>query len=170
MNSVARLGAFALACTLAACSVKQSPETAAPATTPAVAAASGTPPPPPAGPAQTSPPLGGTSWQLVKIMSMDDTTYTPQSPSRYTLAFGSDGTVSVQADCNSGSGIWTSASEAQLEFNEIILTDAACATDSLNGLYERQFPWVRSYVVRDGHLFLATMADGAIIEFEPVVQ
>ena len=31
-----------------------------------------------------------------------------------------------------------------------------------------QFPWVRSYVMRDGHLYLATMADGSIIEFEPV--
>jgi hypothetical protein len=27
---------------------------------------------------------------------------------------------------------------------------------------------VRSYVMKDGHLFLATMADGSIIEFEPV--
>jgi len=26
--------------------------------------------------------------------------------------------------------------------------------------------WVRSYVLEGGHLFLATMADGSIIEFE----
>jgi hypothetical protein len=31
-----------------------------------------------------------------------------------------------------------------------------------------QFPWVRSYVTKDGGLFLATMADGSIIEFEPM--
>jgi hypothetical protein len=30
-----------------------------------------------------------------------------------------------------------------------------------------QSPRVRSYVLRDGHLFLATMADGAILEFRP---
>jgi hypothetical protein len=29
-------------------------------------------------------------------------------------------------------------------------------------------PWVRSYVLKDGHLFLATMADGSIIEFAPM--
>ncbi|MBL8201623.1 MAG: hypothetical protein JNK40_11665 [Chromatiales bacterium] len=34
--------------------------------------------------------------------------------------------------------------------------------------YLAQFEWVRSYVMKDGHLFLATMADGAIIEFEPL--
>jgi hypothetical protein len=31
----------------------------------------------------------------------------------------------------------------------------------------KQFEWVRSYVVEGGHLFLSTMADGSIIEFEP---
>ena len=31
-----------------------------------------------------------------------------------------------------------------------------------------KYTLVRSYVLRDGHLFLATMADGSIIEFRPV--
>jgi len=30
-----------------------------------------------------------------------------------------------------------------------------------------QFAWVRSYVLEDGNLYLATMADGSIIEFAP---
>ena len=33
-----------------------------------------------------------------------------------------------------------------------------------------QFQWVRSYVIENEHLFLATMADGSIIEFEPVAE
>lgn len=173
MSTAARIGLVALACVLAACSGKQAPESTAPAATPAPAAVTATPEAPavpPAAAEQSSPTLGGTSWRLVKIMSMDDTTYTPRDPSRYTLSFGSDGTVSVQADCNSGNGIWASASEGQLEFAELILADSPCPTDSLKGQYERQFPWVRSYIVQDGHLFLSTMADGAIIEFEPVAQ
>jgi para-nitrobenzyl esterase len=32
----------------------------------------------------------------------------------------------------------------------------------------RQWGYVRSYVVRDGYLFLALMADGGIYAFEPV--
>jgi hypothetical protein len=43
-----------------------------------------------------------------------------------------------------------------------------CPPESLSERYLAQFEWVRSYVMRDGHLFLATMADGAIIEFEPL--
>lgn len=173
MGTVTRIGIVALACALAACSGKQAPDSTVPVATPAPAAVTATPEAPavpPAAAEQSSPALGGTSWRLVKIMSMDDTTYTPQDPSRYTLAFGSDGTVSVQADCNSGNGMWTSASEGQIEFDELILADPPCPTDSMKGQYERQFPWVRGYLMKDGHLFLTTMADGAIIEFEPVAQ
>jgi membrane-bound inhibitor of C-type lysozyme len=32
----------------------------------------------------------------------------------------------------------------------------------------KQWPFIRSYVMKDGHLFLALMADGGIFEFEPV--
>jgi len=111
--------------------------------------------------------LGGTSWQLLKIMSMDDTTFTPDDPALYTLQFGGDGSMSLRADCNRGSGSWFSESAGQLRFTGIAVTQAECAPDSLHMTYLRQFQWVRSYVIEGGHLFLATMADGSIIEFEP---
>ncbi len=157
------------------CSRTESPENAptSPQTTATEPAA---PPPvseatPPA--AEPEPPatgsrLAGTSWRLVQIMSMDDTTYTPDDPSLYTLELGSDGTASIRADCNRGSGAWTSESDSQLQFGVIAATQAQCAPDSLHDQYMSQFQWVRSYVMKDGHLFLATMADGSIIEFEPV--
>jgi len=31
----------------------------------------------------------------------------------------------------------------------------------------KQLPFVRSYVIKNGHLFLPLMADGGIYEFEP---
>jgi para-nitrobenzyl esterase len=34
----------------------------------------------------------------------------------------------------------------------------------------KQWPNIRSYVLRNGHLFLALMADGGIYEFEPVMK
>lgn len=34
----------------------------------------------------------------------------------------------------------------------------------------KQWGYIRSYVVKDGHLFLSLMADGGIYEFEPVAQ
>ena len=111
--------------------------------------------------------LGGTRWRLVQIMSMDDSTYKPDDQALYTLNFEVDGNMSVLADCNRGKGSWTSESDGQLQFGPIATTRVMCPPGSLHDRYLSQFEWVRSYVMRDGHLFLATMADGAIIEFEP---
>ena len=111
--------------------------------------------------------LAGTSWQLVNIQSMDDTTSVPDDPSKYTLSFGADGTAQIVADCNRGTGSWKSESASQLEFGVIAATQAMCPPDSLHDTYMKQFEWVRSYVIEGGHLFLSTMADGSIIEFEP---
>jgi para-nitrobenzyl esterase len=34
----------------------------------------------------------------------------------------------------------------------------------------KQWDSIRSYVIKDGHLFLSLMADGGIYGFEPVVK
>ena len=158
--------AFVLVLTLvlaavAVCTREEPRESAAPPTAtsqadvqPAEAAAAGS--------------LAGTSWRLVKIMSMDDTTYTPEDPSLYTLEFGNDGSMRLQADCNRGTGSWSSESPGQLQFGVIAATQAQCPPSSLHDQYLAQFQWVRSYVTEGGHLFLATMADGSIVEFEPI--
>jgi len=112
--------------------------------------------------------LAGTTWRLVKIMGMDDSVAEPENRSAYTLEFGTDGQASLLADCNRGTGSWTSESGPQLEFGPIAATMAMCSPGSIADKYLAEFQWVRSYVMNDGHLFLATMADGSIIEFEPV--
>lgn len=114
--------------------------------------------------------LAETSWRLVKISSMDDTMAVPDDPSRYTLSFGADGSVSIRADCNRGSGSWSSEEPSQLNFGPLATTRAMCPPGSLSDKYVAQFEYVRSYVLADGHLFLATMADASIIEFEPVTE
>lgn len=111
-------------------------------------------------------PLADTRWELVKIQSMDDTTHTPLAPAKYTLAFGADGSVAIGSDCNRATGTWESDG-SRLVFNGLAGTRALCRPGSLDETYRSQFAWVRSYVMKDGHLFLATMADGAIIEFQP---
>ena len=113
--------------------------------------------------------LAGTSWQLVRISSMDDSEYIPDAPSRYTLEFGADGSVSILADCNRGMGNWSSDGAGQLTFGPLAATRAMCPPGSLFDKYMAQFEYVRSYVLRGGHLFLATLADGSIIEFEPLL-
>ena len=46
----------------------------------------------------------GTGWRLVEIVSMDDTIATPVEGRTYHLVFGTDGSVSVTADCRRATG------------------------------------------------------------------
>lgn len=132
------------------------------------------PPPPRANDGIEQPPaeeaLVGRTWRLVEIQSMDDTIYAPapQDRSRYTLRLNADGTANLQVDCNRAMGPWSSEFAGKLSFGMMAATKAMCPPGSLHDRYLDQFQWVRSYVIKDGHLFLATMADGSIIEFEPV--
>jgi putative lipoprotein len=114
--------------------------------------------------------LGGTSWQLVEFQGSDDTTLLPSDRTKYTIAFDIDGTVSVQIDCNRGRGTWKSEAPNQLEFGPLALTRAMCPSSPLNDRMPRDWEHVRSYVLKDGHLFLALMVDAGIYEFEPVAQ
>jgi para-nitrobenzyl esterase len=119
-------------------------------------------------PVTDAPPLAGTSWQLVRFQGGDDTVLTPDDRSKYTIAFGTDGMVAVRLDCNRGRGPWRSPGRNQLELGALVLTRAFCGPPSLHDQILKQWGNIRSYVVRDRHLFLALMADGGIYEWEPV--
>ncbi|AML52161.1 META domain-containing protein [Falsihalocynthiibacter arcticus] len=112
--------------------------------------------------------LTGTSWRLVEIQSMDDSVDVPEDTTKYTLEFLTDSMAAMQADCNRGSGEWTSDSPSELRFGIIASTQAMCPSGSLPDKYLAQLERVRSYRMKDESLFLATMADGAIIEFAPL--
>lgn len=111
--------------------------------------------------------LSGTLWRLVEIQSMNDAVDRPDNPSRFTLQFQADGRAAIEAGCNRGTGKWI-VDGSQLRFSPIASTKVMCPPGSISEKYLAQFQWVRSYVVENGHLFLATMADGSIIEFEPL--
>ena len=111
--------------------------------------------------------LGGSSWQLVKFQSSDGNTLTPDDKAKYTITFGNDGRVSARIDCNRGSGTWKSAGPNQLQFGPLALTRAMCPPGSMHDRIAKDWEFVRSYTIKDGHLFLALMADGGIYEFEP---
>jgi heat shock protein HslJ/membrane-bound inhibitor of C-type lysozyme len=111
--------------------------------------------------------LGGTSWQLVKFRGGDDTTLTPADKAKYTIIFQTDGTVSARIDCNRGRGAWKSAGPNQIQFGPLALTRAMCPPGSLQTRITKDWPYVRSYTMKDGHLFLSLMADAGTYEFEP---
>ena len=126
-------------------------------------------PPAPQATADTPAPasLQGTSWRLIQISMSDGVTRPAIERSRYTIGFGDSGVLHVRFDCNRGSGSWKSSRPGGLEFGPLSLTRAMCPPGSLHDQLVRHWPHVRSYTLRDGRLFLALMADGGTIEFEP---
>jgi para-nitrobenzyl esterase len=111
--------------------------------------------------------LGGTSWQLVKFQGGDGAILTPDDKAKYTIAFAADGRVSARIDCNRGSGAWTSSGPNNLQLGPLALTRAMCPPGSMHDRIVKHWGLVRSYVIKDGRLFLSLMADGGIYEFEP---
>jgi len=118
--------------------------------------------------AQTPDTLAGTAWQLVKFQGSDDKTLIPDDKSKYSIEFGTDGAVSARVDCNRGRATWKSSGSGQLEFGPLALTRMMCPPGPLHDRFARDWLLVRSYVLKNGHLFLSLMADGGIYEFEPI--
>ena len=119
-------------------------------------------------PSSASPsPLQDTNWQLVRFRGGDDKTIAPDDPAKYTLAFASDGRVTARIDCNRGSATWRSTGSSQLELGPLALTRALCPKGSLHDQIVKQWPFIRSFVIKEGHLFLSLMADGGTYEFAP---
>lgn len=111
--------------------------------------------------------LTGTTWRLARFEGGDGKVLTPDDPSKYTITLDADGRLAARVDCNRGRGTWTSAGPNQVSFGPMALTRAQCAPGSLHDQIVKQWDNVRSYVIRDGHLFLSLKADGGIYEFEP---
>ena len=118
-------------------------------------------------PTPSTPGLEGTTWRLVRFQGGDDTRLEPDERNKYTIDFLQEGRLAVRIDCNRGTGTWKSSGPSQVELGLMALTRAACPPGSLHDRIVKQWPMVRSYVLKDGHLFLSLMADGGIYEFEP---
>lgn len=119
--------------------------------------------------------LPGTSWELVAIQSMDDAQGRTRiaQPERFALQFGADGRASLRLDCNRGSGSWkhtpsaAGAASGALQLGQIVTTRALCPPPQLDARVARDLGFVRSYLLKDGRLYLSLMADGGIYEWRP---
>jgi para-nitrobenzyl esterase len=110
--------------------------------------------------------LEGTSWQLVKIETLDGKTHVPSDRTRYMVAFAPHGELSARIDCNRGSGTWASSEPGSLALGELASTRALCPPGSLYDEIVAQWSHVHLFAIRAGHLFLK--GDGGIYEYEPV--
>lgn len=119
-------------------------------------------------PARQAETLAGTSWRLVAFQGGDGTLLRPDDRDKYSFSFGADGVLSARIDCNRGRGSWKSSESGRLELGPMAITRAMCPPGSLHDQVVRQLPYVRSYVLRNGKLFLSLMADGGTYELEPL--
>ena len=112
--------------------------------------------------------LADTTWQLVKFQSGDDTSLAPDDKAKYTISFAKNDRVAVRFDCNRGTGTWKSSAPGQLHFGPLALTRAMCLNATMPDRLAKDWASIRSYVLKDGHLFLSLMTDGGVYEFEPL--
>jgi heat shock protein HslJ len=122
-----------------------------------------------AGAAASPTPLAGTQWRLVEFQSMDDAkgTTRPSEGSLYTMWLHGDGTVTMQLNCNRATGSWSAApgsdaASGRFEFGPLAATRALCPPPSMDESIVAQSGFVRSYLLKDGRLYLSLMADGGI--------
>lgn len=112
--------------------------------------------------------LAGTSWKLVRLQGGDEQTSVPDDGSKYTITFRSNGRVEARVDCNRGTSTWKSSGGNQLQFGSWSMTRAKCPPGSLHDRIVREGAAVRSYWIKDGHLFLSGMSAGGFYELEPL--
>jgi len=82
-----------------------------------------------------------------------------------------DGRVALRLNCNRGAGAWsataTGPDTGSFRFGSLAVTKAFCPPPSLDVQIARDAEYVRSYVLRDGRLYLNLMADGGTYVWEP---
>ena len=108
---------------------------------------------------------------------MDDAqgTVKPGDSSKYVMWLNADGTVSMQLNCNRATGTWTAEAatggdSGSFGFGTLAVTRALCPPPSMDEQIAAQAEYIRSYLLRDGKLYLSLMADGGIFAWEPLAE
>lgn len=112
-----------------------------------------------------APSLAGTSWQLVRFAGADGTR--PEDPSRYTIAFRGDGRAALRADCNRGSGTWSSPAPGRLELGPIATTKMGCAPGSQGDRFLRDLGNGGPYRMAGGELEISSGPGGSAVVLAP---
>jgi heat shock protein HslJ len=116
--------------------------------------------------------LVGPVWYWQGLQSMDDIHHIiVPDPTNYSFQLNPDGSVQIQADCNTGFSTYTLA-DSSLVFEPIVTTKVGCPPDSLGTEFVSNLEYVMTYVFEDGLLYLNLAMDGGNLIFsttpEPV--
>jgi len=155
--------ALAFAATTAGCatgtdavSVKPADPATAPAASPRPAAA---------------PALIGTTWAWQKTIMSDDKRFEPGAPARYTVTFGADGRMAVQADCNRGAGGYElDEAQRRIRTGPMALTRAMCPEGSLDTVFAQQLSRIQGWLFEGPGLVLTLDYDSGSMFFRAVAK
>jgi heat shock protein HslJ len=125
-------------------------------------------PAPKAPPSVAAPALAGTVWRFVRFRGADSANLEPEAHSSYTLDFRANGSLTAVIGCHRADAPWRATGRSELQIGALVLKGRRCSAGALHDHLIRNLGRVRSYVIRDTHLFLALMADTGVYEYEPV--
>jgi heat shock protein HslJ len=107
--------------------------------------------------------LTGIVWKWEQLTTPVDFTKV-DNPEKYTVEFQPDGQVSVQADCNSGSGTYT-LKRSSLSIEILAVTAAACPPDSLSDEFVKNLNAAAIAFMEGGNLFIDLQFDSGTMKF-----
>lgn len=110
--------------------------------------------------------IGGT-WHLTHAAHGNDPPAVPKDPSRYTVQFAEDGTLSLLADCNRGRGSYT-ADPPNLHIGPAAITRMMCPPGSLDTIFLRDLSIAATFDINDGELHVTSKDGSTTLTFERV--
>jgi heat shock protein HslJ len=111
--------------------------------------------------------LTGQIWAWQSLDMSDGSITAVGNPEQYTVEFLEDGTLNLQADCNTGGGAYTTEN-GSLAIEAAVLTRMACPPGSLSDDYVARLNEVASYVIDGGQLYLNLKMDSGNMVFTPL--
>ena len=120
-------------------------------------------------PRRPLPALVGTTWAWQKTIMSDDRRFEPRVPARYTVTFGADGRLAVQADCNRGAGGYElDEAQRRIRTGPMALTRAMCPEGSLDTVFAQQLSRIQGWLFEGPDLVLTLDYDSGSMFFRAV--
>lgn len=121
---------------------------------------------PAAMPSATPPSLVGHAWAWQGARNPTGERIVVSAPDRYTIEFMADGVVRVRADCNRGSGRFSTGPGARLTLGPIATTKMGCPDGSQDRLFLKMLGSVARYRFEGTHLVLAASGEEATMRLD----
>ncbi len=109
------------------------------------------------------------TWQWISFSDSMSGTQSIPEPERYQLTLNKDGTVNVQADCNTAAGQYD-VEGSNINFTMGPITLAACPPDSLANEFMQALGAATIYFAQDGDLFFDLIYDSGTMRLTAVAN